>query len=355
MKILVTGVCGFVGSGLARALREALPDADVFGIDSLVRPGSEGNRTLLRHAGIRVVHGDLRCASDLEGLPDADWVIDAAANPSVLGGIDGRSTARQVLEHNLLATVNVLEYCRRARAGLILLSTSRVYSIPPLAALPVRAEGLRLALADGPLPDGISPHGINERFSTAPPVSLYGSTKLASEHLALEYGGAFAFPVWINRCGVLAGARQFATSEQGIFSYWVHAWRRPTALRYLGFGGVGAQVRDALHPTDLAELILRQMRGPGGADCPRISNVAGGAGNAMSLAELSAWCAARFGARQVAGEPTPRPFDIPWLVLDCRQAHRLWAWKPARTIASILDEIAVFAEQNPHWLELSSA
>jgi CDP-paratose 2-epimerase len=82
-------------------------------------------------------------ASDLENLPAADWVIDAAANPSVLAGVDGRSSSRQLIEHNLHGTLNLIEYCKRHKAGFILLSSSRVYSIPALASLPLRAEGPR--------------------------------------------------------------------------------------------------------------------------------------------------------------------------------------------------------------------
>ncbi|MEJ7607467.1 MAG: hypothetical protein WKF37_14675 [Bryobacteraceae bacterium] len=48
-----------------------------------------------------------RIASDIDS-PAVDWIIDAAANPSVLAGIDGRSS-RQVVEHNLISTVNLLE------------------------------------------------------------------------------------------------------------------------------------------------------------------------------------------------------------------------------------------------------
>ena len=58
-------------------------------------------------------------------------------------------------------------------------------------------------------PTGASVRGIAETFSVQPPISLYGTSKLASETLALEYGAGFDFPVWINRCGVLAGAGQF--------------------------------------------------------------------------------------------------------------------------------------------------
>jgi CDP-paratose 2-epimerase len=355
MKILVTGICGFAGSTLARVLHEGRDGVEVFGMDNLSRPGSDRNRIALREAGIRTVHGDLRCASDVDSLPDADWVIDAAANPSVLAGIDGRFAARQLVEHNLLGTLNVLEYCRRVGAGLILLSTSRVYSIPALVGLPMRQEGNRFVLgSDHRLPRGASTRGVSEEFSTSPPVSLYGTTKLASERLALEYGETFSFPVWVNRCGVLAGAGQFGTAAQGVLSYWIHAWREGASLRYTGFDGQGMQVRDAFHPADLARLLLCQMGSPS-ADLPRVCNVGGGRDNSLSLAELSAWCAERFGPKDIESDPRPRPFDIPWMVMDSARAERAWGWRPARAIGEILDEIAVFADQHPRWLGLTSA
>jgi CDP-paratose 2-epimerase len=95
------------------------------------------------------------------------------------------------------------------------------------------------------------------------PVSLYGSSKLAVESIALEYGAAFDFSVWVDRCGVLAGPGQFGTPDQGIFSYWINAHLRRRALRYIGFDGAGKQVRDAFHPHDLhdlAALLDDQMR-----------------------------------------------------------------------------------------------
>ena len=36
-----------------------------------------------------------------------------------------------MIEHNLIGTINLLEYCKRAGAGFIMLSTSRVYSRAP--------------------------------------------------------------------------------------------------------------------------------------------------------------------------------------------------------------------------------
>src|SRR5471032_711205 len=159
MRILITGVGGFAGSTLAREL--AARGHAVCGCDNFIRPGSETNRAPLKKLGVKVFHGDLRVASDLETLPAADFVIDAAANPSVLAGVDGQTSSRQLVEHNLGGTMNQLEYCKAHKAGFILLSTSRVYSIAPLADLKVVAVKDAFVPAPGsPLPAGLSPAGL---------------------------------------------------------------------------------------------------------------------------------------------------------------------------------------------------
>jgi len=354
MRLLITGICGFVGSSLANCFRKRDPSCEIIGIENFVRTGSETNRSVLRSRGIRVQHGDVRNASDFEILPAVDWVIDAAANPSVLAGVDNRSSSRQVIEHNLYGTVNLLEYCKRVEAGLILLSTSRVYSIPALAALPLTKGSEAFEWDENAKPFvGASINGLTTEFSTAPPISLYGSTKLASEALALEYHHSFSFPVWINRCGVIAGAGQFGTAEQGIFSYWIHAYAQKRPLKYIGFDGSGRQVRDALHPDDLAELIAQQIDSSQHSGVT-IFNVGGGSENAMSLAQLTRWCAKHFGKHSIASDPTPRAFDVPWLVMDNCETTTLFNWRPKRDLPSVLDEIASHAEQNPGWLDLST-
>lgn len=354
MRILITGICGFVGNAIAKRLLETVENCAIYGIDNLIRRGSELNRGGLLKSGVTLFHGDIRQQSDFEAVPPVDWVIDAAANPSVLAGVDGRTSSRQLIEHNLFGTVNMLEYCKKTGAGFILLSTSRVYSIKPLSELRVEARGQSFRLKkDVPLPDGLTEAGVTERFSATPPISLYGATKLASEITALEYGETFNFPVWINRCGVLAGAGQFGRADQGIFPFWINAYLRRRPLKYIGFGGNGYQVRDALHPHDLVDVLIKQTSGP--SDAPRVCNFGGGVANAMSLAELSEWCKDRFGPHGVACDQTPRPFDIPWMVMDSSLARKVWGWKPQIPLNRILSEIAEHAESNPDWLEISGA
>ena len=361
MRILITGICGFAGSVIARGILESMPGVRITGIDSLIRKGSETNLEPLRSLGIDVRIGDIRSPDDLAALPAVDWVIDSAANPSVLAGVDGKTSAKDLLDHNLGGTINLLEYCRRHQAGFLLLSTSRVYSIEPLARLPVKVDNHAFSpVFDNPAHDPSPLHvapplsslGLTEQFSTEPPISLYGSSKKCSELLALEYGMTFDFPVRINRCGVLAGAGQFGKADQGIFSYWIHSWATRRPLKYIGFGGRGYQVRDCLHPRDLVPLIISQTGDPG-RDVPVVLNVSGGIESATSLAQLSAWCGGRFGSHQVIADAEPRPFDIPWMVLDSSPVKRAWNWQPQIMVEEILEEIAQHALSAPEWLELT--
>jgi CDP-paratose 2-epimerase len=244
----------------------------------------------------------------------------------------------------------------------ILLSTSRVYSMEVLrrvrvsmlsAELPGGRRLERFELA-GPLPRGLTLDGIGEDLSTEPPLSLYGCSKRSSELVALEYGRQYEFPVWINRCGVMAGAGQFGHPGQGIVAYWIHAHREGRSLQYVGFDGMGRQVRDVVHPRDLMPLLDAQMlerRIEHGL--PRVLNIGGGREHSFSLAELTRWCRERFPDTR---SPYPdaisvnRANDLPWVVLDCGMAQRVWDWRPRTPMERIFEEVADFAEAHPQWL-----
>lgn len=417
MRVLITGICGFVGSTVASWLANSRPDWTLLGLDNLIRPGSQTNLEPLSKLGIEVHQSDLRDRELVERTPQADWVIDCAANPSVLAGLDGHSTSQSIMDHNLVGSIHLLEYCKRHQAGLILVSTSRVYSIERMSRIPghqhptaTRWEPDWGQMLDGPstecaierreeAPDemtksgiGLSRNGITESFSTQPPLSLYGASKLATELLAQEYAHAFQFPLWINRCGVMAGAGQFGRADQGIVPFWMHSYLHRKRLRYIGFGGSGKQVRDCLHPSDLAQLIVKQLQTPNqpfrqsspphaqsasqqpsssepaklpsrrlAGDTPIVCNVSGGMESSFSLLELTQWCEQRWSDRiardqiTVIRESEPRAYDCPWIVLDASLAQRVWDWRPNRDIESIWSEIADHTEQHPHWLELCGA
>jgi CDP-paratose 2-epimerase len=292
-----------------------------------------------------MVEGDIRRLADLAKIPKVDWVIDCAAEPSVLAGTSGKMSSMDLLDHNLIGTIQMLEFCKQHSAGFILMSTSRVYSIPPLASLAVESvQGAYLPKSFRP-EIGLTEKGISEIFPTIPPASLYGTSKRCSELLALEYAEAFGFPVWINRCGVLAGAGQFGRADQGIFSFWIQSWKNKKPLRYIGFDGRGSQVRDCLHPRDLVPLLQKQLQGHKPSDPRdeidvRVCNFSGGTKNSCSLAQLSDWCCNRFGPHEVGSNPQPRPYDLPWVILDSTRAAQLWNWHFSTPCPMIFEEIA---------------
>ena len=353
MKVLITGICGFAGSTLARELRLYREGIEIVGIDNLSRRGSEENFAELKADGFDIRRGDVRVSGDLQQFGAVDWLIDAAANPSVLAGVDGKTGPAELLDHNLVGTIPMLEACREWSIPFTLLSTSRVYSIPALRTLRLETTGDAFTIEEGQTIDGVSQKGLTEKFSTEPPVSLYGASKRCAELLALEYGATFDFPIWINRCGVLAGAGQFGKADQGIFSFWIHSWLQHQPLKYLGFGGHGHQVRDCLHPKDLVPLLLKQYDAGSGGNLPKTINVSGGIISAMSLAQLSTWCAAAIAPNEVLRDGGERAFDLPWVVLDSSLARQTWDWQPQIPQEDILREILVHARSRPDWLTLS--
>ena len=200
-NILITGICGFTGSTLAKTLVEE--GYEVCGLDNFLREGSRGNVEPLKKLGIRVVEGDIRNEADLAKMPKADWVLDCAAEPSVLAGVGSGMGSYELMDHNLIGTIRVLELCKKIQAGLILLSTSRVYSVAGLSSLKVAAGKIRIAdcglgiegstnaksgkrNAEKGEIVGLTSKGISEEFSTEPPLSLYGASKRCAEVLPIH-------------------------------------------------------------------------------------------------------------------------------------------------------------------------
>jgi len=345
MKILITGIAGFVGFNIARYYKQHDENISIIGIDNLSRRGSEYNLLLLKELGCTYIHGDVRNREDIEDLPKVDWIIDCAANPSVLAGAEGGSLG--LINNNLTGTIYLLEKCKRDNAGFIMLSTSRVYSIDELNKIPFEEKEDSFIIGrDKAFPNGFSGLGVAENFSTAAPISLYGSTKLASEILALEYHYTFGFPVWINRCGVIAGPGQFGKIDQGIFSYWIYQYLLNGPLSFIGFGGSGKQARDLVHPADVFSIIQKQVQQPNKI-ATKILNIGGGIQNTYSLAQLDNFCKQHISKEKPISKITEnRRFDIPLYLSDCSLAEKEWGWKPTVKAEDILHQILDYAKNN---------
>jgi CDP-paratose 2-epimerase len=343
VKVLVTGGAGFVGASLALALKQRHPDWEITALDNLKRRGSELGLSRLAEGGVRFLHGDVRVADDLEPIGACDLVLECSAEPSVLAGLGG--SPAYVLETNLVGTIRCLELARRRGAAVIFLSTSRVYPIEALSRVPLREGPTRFELEPASPPiRGYSPDGIAEEFPLHGARSIYGATKLASELLITEYVAAYALRAIVNRCGVIAGPWQMGRVDQGVVMHWASSHVYGWPLQYVGYGGTGRQVRDLLHPDDLAELVERQI--PRLAELSgRTYNVGGGRAVSVSLAELTELCAAAAGRRvAISGVAETRVADVPVYLTDARRVGQEFGWQPRRTAEDIVRECVAWVQ-----------
>jgi len=332
MRILITGGAGFVGSNLALALKQKWPAAELVCLDNLYRRGSELNVPRLEQAGVQFHRGDVRDANSFPAGP-FDFLVECSAEPSVLAGQDG--SPDYLFQTNLVGAYHCLEKARQWRAGLVFLSTSRVYPIARLEAHPWREEATRFCWEDGS-GDGISPRGVSEGADMAGARSLYGFTKLAAEQLIEEYRATYGLKAVVNRCGVIAGPWQFGKVDQGVTALWVMAHHFGRPLSYIGYGGSGKQVRDLLHVADLCDLVIEQITGFETWE-GWVGNVSGGAANAASLCELTTLCRDVTGKKiPIASVPANRPNDLRIFIGDCTRLSARTKWRPKRDVRCIV-------------------
>ncbi len=174
MRILVTGVAGFIGFHLAQALLER--GDQVIGVDSLndyYDPDLKRARLahLAQYPGFRFSQIDLADDGALESVADpqtVDVIVHLAAQAGVRYSIEN---PRAYTRSNINGHLNVLEFARNANnlKHLVYASSSSVY-------------GDR---TDGPF---------SETDITRSPASLYAATKLGGEMLAESYARLYGIP-----------------------------------------------------------------------------------------------------------------------------------------------------------------
>ena len=351
--ILITGGAGFVGSNLALAFKQKYPALKITALDNLKRRGSELNINRLKEQGIAFVHADIRNAEDLHFARDIELMIECSAEPSVLAGFGDNPS--YIINTNLAGTVNCLELCRKHKADIVFLSTSRVYPYNSINNLKIEETDTRFVWKKKQSDDlrGWSADGIGDDFDLNGPKTLYGATKLASEFLIQEYIANYGIKGVINRCGVIAGPWQFGKVDQGVFTLWMlaHYFKKP--LKYIGFGGEGKQVRDLLHINDIFSLIdsqIPQLAKING----KVYNIGGGKKISLSLFEATKLCREITANRiKISSEVNNRQGDIVIYLTDSSKASRELRWHPQESPQDILADIFRWIRTNEKSLKSS--
>ena len=263
-RVLVTGARGFIGRALVKALRAAS-----FAVLEHSTEQGDIARCELRYSGVgRVFH-----LAGRSFVPDS-W-IDTHA----------------FYETNVLGTVNVLEFCRKHKAALTLIS-SYVYGRPRI--LPIAET------------------------HTLQAVNPYAHTKIMAEDAARYYATQYGVHVSIVRPFNIYGPGQ---AERFLIPTLLRQALDPK-LEFITVADLRPR-RDYLHIDDLTALLMTTTHGP-----PETYNA--GSGVSWSVAELIEIINSFLPKPKTARScGLVRPNEIPDVRADISLATCMLGWRPA--------------------------
>jgi nucleoside-diphosphate-sugar epimerase len=298
---VVTGAAGFIGSHLAEALLAG--GHEVLGVDCYT-DYYERARKERNAAGLDVLDADLAVAPLEPILSGMDGVFHLAGQPGVRASWG--ESFQLYLDRNVRATQRVFEAAAEVGVRVVFASSSSVYG---------DAERY-------PTPEDVQPQ----------PISPYGITKLACEHLAAAIGKARGLDAVLLRYFTVYGPRQ---RPDMAFTAMLEALARGERFRLFGDGSAARSftyVADAVAAT-----IAAMERGRSG----EVYNVGGGDEATMSEAialaeeisgrslELERVAAAAGDVRRTKADVTKAGAELGWApatpLREGMQAQWNWA------------------------------
>jgi UDP-glucose 4-epimerase len=298
MKCLVTGVAGFIGSHLAEHLVEL--GHDVLGVDCFLdyypRTAKERNlRSLGRQPLFRSIEEDLSRADLGPLLAGVDWVFHQAAQAGVRASW-GRDFAIYAT-HNVVATQRLLEAARDAGVSrFVYASSSSIYG-----------DTTDLPMREGSLPR---------------PVSPYGVTKLAAEHLCWLYWKNYGLFTASLRYFTVYGPRQ--RPDMAMHRFLKGALTGGEITLY----DDGEQTRDFTYVSDVVAANVAAAERADGGD---VFNIGGGSRVSLNhvLATIEAISSRPL---RVTREPRQKG-DVRHTAADCTRARERLGFRPSVSLA----------------------
>ncbi len=244
MRIVITGVAGFIGSRFAEivlAQAERLGFTEIVLLDALTYSGRMENLAgVVDDPRVRFVHGSINDAALVDELcQGADTIVHLAAESHVDRSIAG---AQAFFVTNVLGTQQLLESARRGGVRkFVHVSTDEVYG----------------SIAEGSWRED---HILE-------PNSPYSASKAGSDLAALAYHSTFGLDVSVTRCSNNYGPRQYPEKVIPLFvSNLVDGKKVPLY-------GDGLNIRDWLHVDDHCQGIMLVMEGGRAGE---VYNIGGG-------------------------------------------------------------------------------
>lgn len=301
MNILVTGVAGFIGSHLCRALLEG--NHEVF---ALSRSGTnERVASLLSQGRFHLVAGDVCYLPTMQEVMErnkVDAVIHLAAY--VPHGPQGAIHNPTYLDNNVKGTLNVLQASLQAKCSMVIYASSRdVYGMPEY--LPIDENHPRK------------------------PLNFYGLTKLQGEAYCQFYAENYGLHVVVLR---YAGVYGPGKNDGAVYNF----IRAASKNQPFQISSDGNQTRDLVYVRDVASATVKAL------EIVRKSafdvfNI--GSGRETSLNELATKVIDITGSNSDFSY-VPRNSDDRF-VLDIRKAQRALDYRP-HSLDNALDEFVDF-------------
>lgn len=179
--------------------------------------------------------------------------------------------------------------------------------------------------------------GINENLPIDQSLhSPFGVSKASADLMIQEYGRYFGLKTGAFRLAVIAGSGQNGAYYQGFLTYMIDKLKKNEPFEIIGYQG--KQVRDILHPCDLAKAFYLYYKKPKKGE---VYNLGGGRENSVSLIEIIDILARITGKRLKFNYTNqPRKGDHKWWITNFKKFKKDYPdWSIKYSVEKIILDI----------------
>jgi dTDP-glucose 4,6-dehydratase len=326
VKVLLTGIAGFIGSHIVEHL-QVNTDWQIVGLASFRHFGDALRTDPFDPARVTILHADLTAPispRQAERIGPVDYIINAAADSHVDRSID---EPRPFIENNVAVAISMLEYARVAKPKVFLqVSTDEVYG---------PAVGDQLS----------------REWDAIVPSNPYSASKAAQEAIAIAYWRTYGVPLAITNTMNNYGERQ--DPEKYISKLITRINAGEVVTVHGAPGRIGS--RFYLHARNHADALLTILkREPamwdGEAGRPDRYNVVGDTEiDNLELARLIAELLGKPLHHELVDFHTARPGHDRRYALDGSKLRDL-GWRPPVPFRESLERTIAWTLDHPEWL-----